>query len=131
MRGFIKYQRLALWWALLILILCGISFGSVGESPLFFPGFDKLVHCGLFFVLTVLISYGFIRQNGGQQFNFINGVGVGLAAVIYGGIIELLQLFVFTWRGPEWNDLFADSVGAGMAVFGAWLVLNASAYEKS
>lgn len=127
----IKYQRPALWWALIILILCSISFGSVGESPLFFAGFDKLVHCGLFFVLTVFISHGFIRQNGGGQFTFINGVLVGLAAIAYGAIIELLQLFVFTWRGPEWNDLFADSVGAGMAVFSAWLVLNALVDEKN
>jgi len=130
MRPFIKYQGLALWWALVILILCGIPFGSVGESPLFFAGFDKLVHCGLFFVLTVLISRGFIRQKGRKQFTFITGVLVGLAAVAYGGVIELLQLYVFTWRGPEWNDLFADSVGTGMAVFSAWLILNASVYEK-
>lgn len=119
-----------MWWALIILILCSISFGSVGNSPLFFPGFDKLVHCGLFFVLAVFISYGLIRQKGRRQFTFIKGVLVWLAAVAYGGSIELLQLFVFTWRGAEWNDLFADSVGAGMAVFSAWLILNASVYEK-
>lgn len=130
MRLLLKYQGPALWWALVILILCGISFGSVGGSPLFFPGFDKLVHCGLFFVQTVLISYGNIRQKGRRQFTFIKGVWVWVAAVVYGGIIELLQLYVFTWRGPEWNDLFADSVGAGMAVFSAWLILNASVYEK-
>jgi VanZ family protein len=126
----IKYQRPALLWTLIILILCSISFGSIGESSLFFAGFDKLVHCGLFFVLTVFISYGFIRQNGQGRFTFINGVLIGLIAIAYGGIIELLQLFVFTWRGHEWSDLFADSVGAGMAVFSAWLILNASEYEK-
>lgn len=119
-----------MWWALLILILCSISFGSISNSPLFFPGFDKLVHCGLFFVLSILIGCGFIRQKGWRQFKIRSGVSVLLLAVAYGALIEILQLFIFTWRSAEWDDLFADAVGIGMAIFGIGVVLTALIYEK-
>ncbi|MFD2144131.1 VanZ family protein [Mucilaginibacter antarcticus] len=42
---------------------------------------------------------------------------VTVVVVVYGAVIELLQLYVFTWRGAEWADLFCDTVGACMATF--------------
>jgi VanZ family protein len=126
----LKYQRPAIWWALFIFILCNISFGSVGKSPMFFPGFDKLVHCGLFFVLSTFMGSGIIRQYGMRHFTLMAAIKVFAVAILYGGIIELLQRYIFTWRSGEWDDLFADSVGAGMAVFGILVALFASVNEK-
>jgi len=131
MNLYLKYQRPAMLWALLILILCSISFGSVGKSPLFFPGFDKLVHCGLFFVLATLIGYGYIRNYGSGQFTFAKGILIFVIAVAYGGLIEILQLLIFTWRSAEWDDLFADSVGAGMAIFSILVTLFASSKNEN
>lgn len=126
-----KYQRPTFLWALLVLILCSVSFGSVGRSHLFFPGFDKLVHCGLFFVLAVLMCNGSIRQYNTVSFTIVSALKVFMIALCYGAVIEILQMFVFTWRGAEWADLFADSVGAGMGVFSTLVILYASANEKS
>lgn len=125
-----KYQKPAILWALFVLILCSISFGSVGKSHLFFPGFDKLTHCGLFFVLSVFMGSGVIRQYGSRHFTLVAGLKVFGIAVLYGGLIEILQLYIFTWRSCEWDDLFCDSVGAGMAVFSILVILFASAHEK-
>jgi VanZ family protein len=131
MKQALKYQRPAIWWALFIFVLCNIYFSpSVGKSGLFFPGFDKLTHCGLFFVLSIFIGSGIIRQYGKRQFTLYVATKIFIVAVIYGGIIELLQLYVFTWRGAEWADLFCDSVGAGMAIFGILVTLYASVNEK-
>lgn len=130
MAHFVKYQKLTLWWALFIFIVCNISFGSVGKSHLFFPGFDKLTHCGLFFVFSVLAGSGYIRQYGVRHFTLGAGIKIFLIAIIYGGIIELLQRYIFTWRSGEWDDLFADSVGAGMGIFGILVTLFASANAK-
>lgn len=130
MNNILKYQRPAIWWALVILILCDISFGSVSKSPLFFPGFDKLVHCGLFFVFSTFAGSGVIRQYGTRHFTLVAGLKVFAVAIIFGGIIELLQLYIFTWRSAEWDDLFADSVGAGMAVFCILVTLFATSNEK-
>lgn len=84
----------------------------------------------MFFVLSILIGYGFIRQKGWQQFKIMGGVNVLLLAIVYGAIIEILQRFIFTWRSAEWDDLFADAVGIGMAIFGIGVVLAALTHEK-
>lgn len=130
MKILLKYQGPAFLWALLILILCSVSFGSVGHSHLFFAGFDKLVHCGLFFVLAVFMCNGIIREHNPVNFTVVTALKVFVLALCYGALIEVLQLFVFTWRGAEWADLFSDSVGAGMAVFSTLVILFASKNAK-
>jgi len=126
----LKYQRPAIWWALFILIFCNMPMGPVTKSPLFFAGFDKLVHCGLFFLFTIFTGSGFIRQYGNRHFTLIAAIKVLGLAILYGGLIELLQTYVFTWRTGDWNDLLADTIGAGMGVFSILVVLYASANEK-
>jgi VanZ family protein len=130
MKTSLKYYRPAILWALFIFGLCSAKMGGIAQSPLFFPGFDKLVHCGLFFVLVVLCCYGFIRQQYQQAFSYKGIVVITLSAIIYGGIIELLQKFIFTWRSGEWDDLFADSVGACMGAFGIIIIVMALSYVK-
>lgn len=103
--------------------------GSVGESHLFFPGFDKLVHCGLFFVFTVLAANAHIRSK--SNISISTGLLLFIMAVAFGGLIELLQLYVFTWRDGDWSDLFADSVGAGMATFCILVINSASNYDQA
>lgn len=68
MQKLLKNQSLTLLWALFILFICSVSLGKAGESPMFFKGFDKLTHTGLFFVLTVLTFYGLIRKQGHIRF---------------------------------------------------------------
>lgn len=103
--------------------------GNVGESHLFFPGFDKLVHCGMFFVFTVFAANAHIRAKGNISIGM--GLLLFLIAVAFGGIIELLQLYIFTWRDGDWADLFADSVGAGMATFCILVINSASKYDQA
>ncbi|MDB5158480.1 MAG: hypothetical protein JWR50_3187 [Mucilaginibacter sp.] len=117
-------------WALFIFTLCNIKLGPVSESPMFFPGFDKLVHCGFFFMMVVLSANGYIRQNGADTLWFKPAFAITSVAILFGGIIELLQLWVFTWRDGEWNDLFADALGAGMAIFCILVIIGAIKYVK-
>ena len=104
--------------------------GSVGKSHLFFPGFDKLVHCGFMFVLVVFYAFGVIRQQSPPALSYKSIILITLVAIAYGGIIELLQLTIFTWRSGEWNDFFADSVGACMGAFSVMLTVKAMQYVK-
>jgi VanZ family protein len=115
MTAFLKYQKLTLGWALFVLIMCNMKMGAVSHSPMFFEGFDKMVHCGFFFMFTVLAIHGVIAQH--RNFNFGTAVKMFVVAIAFGAAIEILQLYIFTWRSGEWNDLFADTVGAGMATF--------------
>ena len=130
MKVFLKYQRLTVLWALFIFTLCNIKLGHVGESHLFFPGFDKLVHCGFFFMIVILSSNGYIRQQNGSKLSYTAATVITLIAVAYGGLIELLQLWVFTWRDGSWDDLFADAVGAGMGIFSVLVIIGAVKHVK-
>jgi VanZ family protein len=117
MKSILKYYRLTILWALFILIICNVNLGGVGGSGLFFEGFDKLTHCGLFFVLIVFYCHGYLRKNQFNTLSMPSAFVITLLAVAYGAVIELLQLYVFTWRGAEWADLFCDTVGTCMAMF--------------
>jgi len=130
MNAILKNQRLTLLWALFIFILCNIEFGSVGKSSLFFPGFDKLTHCGLFFVLVVFSANGFIRHKTNERLTYKNAFFIAVLAIGFGALIEILQLTVFTWRSGEWDDLFADTVGACMAIFSILITINATEHVK-
>jgi VanZ family protein len=130
MGTFIKYYWPALLWALFILIMCTVKLGEISESPLFFPGFDKLVHCGFFFVMIVFIAAGYIRQQSARTLSYKTLLLITIIAVVYGGLIEILQKYIFTWRSGEWNDLFADVIGTLMAAFSIFITINALNYEK-
>jgi len=129
MLQFFKYQRLTILWSAFILIMCSISMGKVGESHLFFPGFDKMVHCGFFFMFVMLASNGLTRQNKGISIpvTFL----IAFLGIFFGALIEVLQLYIFTWRDGSWGDLFADSVGVGMATFSILLLNAAIKYAKA
>jgi len=118
-------------WALFILVMCSVSFGGVSKSPMFFPGFDKLTHCGLFFVLVVFWSQGILRQQNTKFLTYKSAAVILVWCLVYGGIIEILQLTVFTWRSGEWGDFFADVTGASMAAFSILVIERALGHEKS
>lgn len=130
MNALLKYQRLTLWWALFISIMCNANFGHAGKSSLFFPGFDKMVHCGFFFVFVVLFVSGYIRQQASVYLTYKQVATILLAAIAFGGLIEILQLTIFTWRGADWADLFADTVGACMAMFSILITIYATEHVK-
>jgi len=125
-----KYYRPAVLWAVFILVMCSIKLGSITNAPIFFPGFDKLAHCGFFFVLVVLWCFGLIRNRPSRALLYKPVLLIILFAVVYGGLIELLQKYLFTWRSGEWGDLFADAVGASMGGFGVLITSNATRYAK-
>lgn len=117
MQNRLKYQSLAFTWALFILVICCASLGKAGESHLFFKGFDKLTHTGLFFVLTVLTLYGLLRKQAHHQLAIKSFLLVLFIMFLFGGTIELLQWKIFTYRSAEWADLFCDVLGSLMGIF--------------
>lgn len=113
----LKYQSLSLIWAFFILLICCVSLGKAGNSHLFFRGFDKLTHTGLFFVLTVITFYGLIRKQANARFSAATFIAVFLLMFTFGGAVEILQWKFFTYRSGDWNDLFCDVLGSLMGIF--------------
>jgi VanZ family protein len=130
LKELIKYYWPAILWALFIFTLCTIKLGGVEGSPIFFPGFDKLVHCGFFFVFVIFYANGLIRRRRLTTFPLKFSFIVLLSAMFYGGAIEILQATVFTWRDGDWNDFFADSVGASMGIFSILVISAAFGHDK-
>jgi VanZ family protein len=96
-------------WATIIIYL------SLIPSPPQLPGilgWDKLLHAGAYGLLAVLIAQFIICLS----HNPVKSCWyAGLAAIFYGGLLELLQLLIQTGRTAEWWDLFADIVGVFFA----------------
>jgi VanZ family protein len=132
MKGQLKYHRLTILWALFIFVLCTIKIGeSITHEPIFFPGFDKIAHCGFFFVLVTFWSNGLLRQQNGRMLSYKSAAMVTVLSILYGALMEVLQLTIFTWRSGEWPDLFADTIGVCMGIFAVIVTGRAINYEKS
>jgi VanZ family protein len=127
----LRYYGPAILWALFVLIICAVPMGKVGSSKLFFQGFDKLVHCGLFFVLSVVYCVGSIRKWNTRSIRIEIAMKNTIVLISYGALIEVLQSSVFTWRSGDWNDLFADTVGSCMGIFAVLLTSNAINHEEN
>lgn len=124
-----KHYGWAMLWAVVVLILCSIPSESTNSIPKF-PGIDKLVHSGFFFVFTVLLYYGAIRKAGTSRPSWRITIRVIIFSFLFALFTELMQWKIFTYRSAEVWDLFADAVGTGMGVF-AYLLLHNSYRTKA
>lgn len=120
----IRYQYLAILWAAFVLFLCNIRIDDriTGEG-FFFIGFDKLTHCGCFFVFTVLLLRGRVRQKNNYSYSIGTILILLAVSAVLGGAIEVLQQYLFTYRSAEWWDFACDLLGTGMALF-SYVVLH-------
>ncbi len=125
----LRSYRWAFVWAVFILVLCNINLSEASNSELFFTGFDKLVHLGFFFVLTILLFYGKIKYQHNYSFRSLTIFKIILISVVIGGGIELLQWKVFTYRSAEWWDFACDMIGTFMGVF-SYVLLHKSNFNN-
>lgn len=105
--------RLILWaniiWALIILLLCAMPSEDIPDPHLDIPHLDKVVHFGMFFIMSLLLSC-VLEHKSRLRLPAIYAIAV-LAAFIYGGAIEILQYYYFNRGGDVW-DLSADVIGS-------------------
>ena len=118
-----RYTFLPLLVMLVIFIgTCLITSEQVPDMPQGIA-WDKLVHFGMFFVLSAVCLFSYYKWCGGKpkmgRWLFWGFV----MPVAYGGVIELLQKYVFTHRGAEWGDLVANTLGSLVAcVLVVWIL---------
>lgn len=123
----LKHQYLAIIWAVIVLILCDAPIST--EKVPTFAGFDKLAHTGFFFVLTVLLFYGKIRQQLSYSYRIVTILKILMITAALGGFIEFLQWEFFTYRSAEWWDFFADMTGVGMGIF-SYIFLHRTRFNE-
>lgn len=127
--GELKYQLWAIVWTIVILVLCNMKMPDTSGSGIFFEGFDKLVHLGFFYVLTILLFYGKIKHQHNYSFRSLTIFKIIVITAALGGGIELLQWKFFTYRSAEWWDFGCDMTGVFMGVF-SYILLHKSNYNE-
>jgi hypothetical protein len=103
----LRYQRFwtlcGLGLVLVILVLCLMPGDELPDVPLS----DKFEHSLAFGSLA--LWFGGIRARR-------NYVWIGLALLVYGGLIELAQSAMGWGRNGDWLDLRADGVGIALGL---------------
>jgi len=96
-------------WALVIFVLTILPSDKIPNPPDWDISIDKLVHFGLFMVLSLLLLFRQHAKSGllyRQQLIWIT-----ILLVIYGLLLEMAQILVPT-RNFSWLDLISDALGA-------------------
>jgi len=127
--GELKYQIWAIVWTAVILVLCNMKMPDTQGSGIFFEGFDKMVHLGFFYVLSILLFFGKIRHQHNYSFRSLTIFKIIVITAALGGGIELLQWKFFTYRSAEWWDFGCDMIGVFMGVF-SYVLLHKSNYNE-
>jgi hypothetical protein len=105
----LRHFRWALLWAAVILWLCLIPGKSLPQWDwVNIFDLDKLVHGGMFFVLSVLLAQAF--KGGGSIARYILWAVIVSAA--YGLGTEFLQGLEALGRRRDINDMIANTIGA-------------------
>ncbi len=95
-------------WILVVFVLCAIPGDSIPDPHMNIPHLDKVVHFGMFFIMSVLWALT-LEQLTEWPLKKIYLLAI-LIAFGYGGLIEILQHFYFN-RGGDVLDLLADVAG--------------------
>jgi len=109
-----------LLWAVTILWLSLSAAPPQIHGPL---GWDKLLHAGAYALLSLLV--GLALQARGVDLRTLT-LAAATVAILYGGLMELLQWAQHAGRSAEWLDLAADACGA---VFGCVIFRQAGRFS--
>lgn len=105
-----------------VVLTVGIAVVSLWENPSMpaaMSAKDKLIHGCMYFLLAVVWMLPVRRRCTGR---FVPYISVGIAVVLYGALMEVLQRFCTMSRSGEMADWYADALGAsiGLAIIAVW-----------
>lgn len=101
-------------WTAVIFILCCTPGKYVPTAHwLDLLSFDKLVHAGIFCVLS---SFWFVVAIRAGSISSAKIALILASCIAYGGILEIMQARVFSQRSGDWADFIANSIGCLLAL---------------
>lgn len=87
------------------------------------PNIDKFVHFCMYFGLVMVFSFDLYRQQIKPKKQLSILLSGWIFAIIISGLIEFAQAFLTTYRGGNWFDFLANSIGATAGLFtGIYLI---------
>ncbi|GET32761.1 hypothetical protein PbJCM13498_16240 [Prolixibacter bellariivorans] len=116
-----KYIKIIAWFVVILYL----SLTPAGDIPklsiLSLPGFDKVVHFTMYFVMSLLLA-GYFHQFKKYSNGKIILINASLL-IFVGGLLEILQYELPINRDCSWGDFFFNSMGAitGTIIYLYWL----------
>ncbi len=101
-------------WLLIILILSGYPGSHLPKVPIW--QFDKLVHSVIYSILSIFLIIAFQKQYVMETKRFFLITWIVLFGIFYGGIMEILQHYIFINRSGNWYDFIANTIGVTFGV---------------
>ncbi|MFM2207235.1 MAG: hypothetical protein RL213_1210 [Bacteroidota bacterium] len=106
-------------WALVVLVLCGVPGEHIPEISFWrWLRWDKLGHLAMFGVQSFLLLRA-ARHTSSSPIGYTKAWILVSLTILYGALLEVLQLTVFSGRSSDVRDAIANGVGAviGLALF--------------
>lgn len=97
-----------------ILILSGYPGDKVPSAPFF--GFDKVVHVSIYLILSILMLFGLLFSETIKKVTLKLQVVVSFSGILFGGLMEICQHYIFINRSGNWYDFIANAIGALLGV---------------
>ena len=114
MARLIRYHKtLCILLMITILSLMDTS-GIEPRSLVTIPYFDKIVHFIMYFTLAFTLMFEYYLHH---KYKITKGIQVLILPLIWGAIMEIAQFLLTNYRGAEWKDMLANTVGIIIAYF--------------
>lgn len=109
---FLRKQWPSIGWAIIIVVLMGIPGTHFPEVVTFWDWLtpDKMIHIALFGTFSFLVMHGFKAQFSSKESRSI-AIKTAVFGMVFGGITELMQSYVFVGRDGNIFDFFANFIG--------------------
>ncbi len=109
----------AIGWIVLSTVLLTMPQSAFPGNSIFsdIPWFDKWVHIGMFGIMSLLLCWAFYKFKPEDHALKKQFIWIGVACLLYGFIMELVQKYWVPFRSFDPGDVVADAVGAAG---GAW-----------
>lgn len=94
--------------SLMIISLSLIKTDSINQNSLLnIPHIDKIVHLGMYFALTSIL----LIEN-----RVKNKIFITIITILFGGVMELSQQFLTSYRSGDYLDLLGNTTGSILAL---------------
>lgn len=104
----------AILWLIVIAIISGFPGNQVPKIPIW--QFDKLVHSIVYAVLSITLIIAFYKDYTIPPKKIITLLLIIFFGIFYGGVMEILQHYIFINRSGNWYDFIANTFGTILGV---------------
>jgi VanZ family protein len=103
-----------------------IIYLSFFKPPLFeymdkIPFWDKIAHLCMYSGMSGALWVEFMRNHRNEKLPFLHvWIGAIICPIVFGGVVEVFQGCFTTYRGGDWLDFVADSIGVALGSLGSY-----------